>query len=123
MSGKMALDLTSVHAKLRRAEQHFYTLKSEIKAWQHQQPYKYTTGVSPDFTKYFIVINKRIPCEAPIERWSLMIGDTVHNLRSALDHLVYAIAVHQTGQNPPPDENILAFPILKTSAKFTSFKS
>jgi hypothetical protein len=40
-----------------------------------------------------------------------MIGDCLPNLRCALDHLVYAIAIHESGQSPPPCEGSLAFPI------------
>jgi hypothetical protein len=43
---------------------------------------------------------------------ALLLGDAVHNMRSALDHLVYAGAIHVTGKNPPPDERKLQFVIV-----------
>jgi hypothetical protein len=46
-----------------------------------------------------------------LERWSLVAADCVHNLRCALDHLVYAIAVYESGQDPPPNHRGLQFPI------------
>lgn len=61
--------------------------------------------------------------QAPLDRWSLMAGDCVHNLRSALDSLVYAIAIYQSGQNPPPDEDNLQFPIVSDPAKFPKQKT
>src|SRR4051794_32749877 len=50
--------------------------------------------------------------EPPLDRWSLVAGDCVHNLRSALDNLIYAIAIYQSRQNPPPDDKSLQFPIV-----------
>jgi hypothetical protein len=45
---------------------------------------------NPDFTRYsFIIRELRRPA---FKRWALIAGDCIHNLRSALDHLVYAIA-------------------------------
>ncbi len=35
--------------------------------------------------------------DATIRRWGLITGDSVHNLRSALDHLVWQLACHKTG--------------------------
>jgi hypothetical protein len=40
-----------------------------------------------------------------------MLGDALHNLRGALDHTVFALAVAQTRKFPPDDERKLAFPI------------
>lgn len=54
---------------------------------------------------------------------SVCVGDCIHNLRSALDHLVYAIAVHESGQNPPPDENVLAFPLANKPSEFKRAKN
>jgi hypothetical protein len=48
-----------------------------------------------------------------VERWSIIIGDCVHCLRSTLDHLIYSIAINMSGSNPPPDERRLSYPIGK----------
>lgn len=45
-------------------------------------------------------------------RWGLLVGDAVHNMRSALDHLVYALAIRVTGQDPPPDFNRLQYVVV-----------
>ena len=42
---------------------------------------------------------------------ALILGDALHNLRAALDNLVYALAIAQTEKDPPDDETRLAFPI------------
>ena len=115
-----AVDLSSVNLKLSRAEEHFQALKSEIFAYFHHGPYRYAERVSDDFTKYSIVVT-RSECEPPIERWGLMTGDCVHNLRCALDHLIYAIAVFKHG-DPPPDADSLAFPIALKPNAFSSYR-
>ncbi len=45
-------------------------------------------------------------------------GDCVHNLRSSLDHVIYALAVKNTGQNPPPKAGSLYFPIFDSPEKY-----
>ena len=45
------------------------------------------------------------------KRWSLIASDAFHNLRCALDHLVYAFAVFESKSNPPPGKTVLSFPI------------
>jgi hypothetical protein len=42
----------------------------------------------------------------------------LHNLRGALDHTVYHLAVAQTRKDPPDDETRLAFPICSDSTFF-----
>ena len=42
---------------------------------------------------------------------ALELGETLYHLRAALDGAVYAAAIRQTGQNPPPDQNHLEFPV------------
>lgn len=46
----------------------------------------------------------------PIEL-GLELGEFLYQLRSALDACVYAAAVVESGQNPPPDEDRLEFPL------------
>jgi hypothetical protein len=47
-------------------------------------------------------------------RWSLYLGDYLHNLRSALDHMIYAIAVANDHANPDNTQ----FPIYDALAKW-----
>lgn len=57
--------------------------------------------------------------ERPIPmRWSLLLGDAVHNLRSALDHLVYQLALLQQDPLPAGIERSGAFPVCVTEKDF-----
>lgn len=55
--------------------------------------------------------------EAPaLETWALVLGDCVHNLRSALDNLAFALA--RLEQDPPMRPGQIAFPICETKEDF-----
>lgn len=105
----MPLDLTSVEAKFARAKTHLETYRSELIHWRDGKPYRISPERSVDFTRYYLVLH--VEKRPDLLGWTLIIGDCIHNLRCALEHLVYAIAVHESGQNPPPRGNRLAFPI------------
>jgi hypothetical protein len=117
----MPLDLTGVNAKLSRAKDHIRTVKGEVISWQDSSPYSITKETNADFTRWALVIRLLKPADLlrlNLLRWTLIIGDAINNLRSALDHLIYAIAVYESGSNPPPDEKRLAFPICDTFGEF-----
>jgi hypothetical protein len=52
----------------------------------------------------------------------LELGEMVYQLRAALDGAVYAAAVRETGRNPPPDEEGLAFPVCHSRNRFDQSK-
>lgn len=47
---------------------------------------------------------------------SLEFGEMLYQLRAALDACVYRAAILDSGQDPPPNENALEFPICMTAA-------
>jgi hypothetical protein len=111
-----ALDLSSSWAKVRRAEAHIDALEREIVTWVNSNPYRLAKQTNSDLTRHGYVVSILKPPD--LERWSLIASDAFHNLRCALDHLVYAIAVFQTKSDPPPDATVLAFPICDTPKWF-----
>jgi len=50
--------------------------------------------------------------------FSLELGEMLYQFRSALDSCVYAAAIVETGQDPPPKDHRLEFPICNTAADF-----
>jgi hypothetical protein len=50
--------------------------------------------------------------------FSLQIGEILYQLKAALDGSIYASAILDSGQDPPPDEKWLEFPITNSSDKF-----
>lgn len=108
--------LDDVVAKLRRAEEHFDTLKNEIGRWYEMRPYRITKKVNADFTRYSQIVSITNPPD--LQRWAVITSDCFHNLRSALDYLIYAVAIQESSMNPPPDCEKLQFPITDSSAIF-----
>lgn len=114
----MPLDLTSVRAKLTRSQEHTQAFKNEVLAWTERHPYSLLQKKNSDCTRHSLIIRVNEP--PPLQRWSLMIADAFNNLRSALDHLVYAIAVHEAAPNVPARERKLQFPITDCGVRFDS---
>lgn len=112
----MALDLTSARAKLRRAEDHFKAVNDDVGGRLQPSDYKVAKHINADATEHSWVFHATKGMN--FEDISLIAGDCIHNLRSALDHLVYAIAVHESSQDPPPDARRLAFPITCKPSEF-----
>jgi hypothetical protein len=103
-------------AKLARAEEHRNSLGRELRAWYGRKPYALVRHVSADLKRHSLIV--RINAPLPATRLSLIAGDCFHALRSALDHLVYGMAVHHTGTEPPPTHRQLQFPIVDSDAFF-----
>lgn len=105
----MNLDLTGVRAKLSRSQEHAQTVHDEARSWIDRHPYSVTQQVNADSTRYSLILRENEP--APFQRWTLMIADCLNNLRTSLDHLVYSIAVSESGSTSPPYDTRLRFPI------------
>jgi hypothetical protein len=110
------LPIDSALIRIRHAEECFGTLQNQVKSWMNQNPYSLVEKTNTDLTRYSIVL--RVENEPPLPKWSLIASDIVHSLRSALDHYVYAIARYESGQEIPPGDSSLMFPICDTSEKF-----
>jgi len=105
-----AMDLPpSVIAKLDRAHHHVEDLTARITAFSARNPYRIVQDHNADLTEHYLHLRLREPF--PAYEWGSILGDAVHNLRSALDHLIYGIGVRENG-DPPPDFDRLMFPIL-----------
>jgi hypothetical protein len=56
------------------------------------------------------------------EEFSLLLGELLYQLRSALDACIYQATVYATGQDPPPDDDKLEFPITLELTEFPKLK-
>lgn len=63
-----------------------------------------------DLQCHAVYVNRMPDLTMFTERSSLLIGDVVHNLRSALDHLAFQLALKATNGSPP-NERRIQFPI------------
>jgi hypothetical protein len=110
----VAHPLDGVRAKLTRANRHAEELGREITAWNDRYPYGHTSEFDPDTSTY--VFRYRI-FEPPPPSWSVIIGDIVHNLASALDHLAWQLVILNGCE---PIERQTAFPIFKDETHWKS---
>jgi hypothetical protein len=119
----MQIDLKSFNAKLGRATEHVKVFDSELKSWMDKKLYRLVPKTNADFTEHSLVYR----CTEDLDktRVSLVFGDAVHNLRSALDHLIYAVAATKSQGVAPATwkkiEKRIAFPICNSTTAFTEF--
>jgi len=52
---------------------------------------------------------------------ALQLGEMIYQLRATLDSAVYASAIRESGQNPPPNENKWEFPLCQKRCDYLSF--
>ncbi len=102
--------------KIGRAKEHFATLELEITGWVKSNPLAIVKEQDAEGRCHTVFAE--VGKQPSLDRWSLIAGDCIHNLRSALDSVVYAIASHETGRNPPADEKELQFPIASSAGEF-----
>jgi len=105
----------SVELKLSRAAEQAQILKNEIDGWTKANPIRYKTEMYKDGMG-FRVIHEGFLNPPPTERWSLIFGELIHNLRSALDNLAWGLACVKA--DPPKKPKIIKFPIIQNRKDF-----
>ncbi|MFA9446326.1 hypothetical protein [Egicoccus sp. AB-alg6-2] len=95
--------------KLQRAHFLLSELREAMNGFFRERPYTLEAAEAPNGD---LVTRVRVSAEPPLE-WSALAGDIVHNLRSALDHVAWAL-VAEEGQ---PDE-WTCFPITDKERSF-----
>lgn len=74
--------------KIERAKEHLGNLVTEIQAFMKSSPYG---SVTEDDTERGEWVFRAVVPQEPPPRWGAIVGDTIHNLRSALDILWRAV--------------------------------
>src|SRR6185312_2824449 len=95
----------SADMKLQRAQVHLDALNAKVSAWIDSKPYKITPET--DFQRGEYIITTVIQ-DVPMD-FSAIAGDFIHNLRGALDHLVWILAAVGTNHTRPSDN--IYFPV------------
>ena len=107
-------DLHNHELKLRRAAEHLALLDEQIDDWM-DGAHRYVAELDPQSGKKHIIVKVLNP---PPVALRLLIGDSLHNFRSALDNLAYELAVaHHGGGLPYPYFKDSEFPIFKRPMK------
>src|SRR5438128_2342233 len=90
--------LAGAWTKLARAEYHLNALTKEMRVFLDSDPYEFERRLDYENSRYLFYV-KRV--ETPKLQWGAVIGDFIHNLRSALDHLTWQLALkHYRGAIP-----------------------
>ena len=97
--------LDGVRIKVERAKLHDQEVNGEIQQWNERGAYKWSCEVQDEGRRHVYRADNPPPNNP---QWSAMVGDCVHNLRSALDHLAWQL-VRLSGTDRPP--NNINFPI------------
>jgi hypothetical protein len=97
--------LDGVRIKVERAKLHEHAVNGEIQRWYEAGAYTWAGEVQDNGHRH---IWRAVNPPANNPQWSAMVGDCVHNLRSALDHLAWQLVRLSGTDKPPPNIN---FPI------------
>lgn len=96
--------------KFARAAQHARNLQGSIELWNATSPIRTDKLISEDGLTADVVL--RLRSEPPIHEWALSLGDTLHNLRSALDAVVWELS--HIGDAQPKNPRGIYYPICST---------
>lgn len=111
----MLASLDGCSAKLARAEELWQALYGELIAFLERLPYRLEGRFEPgDEENHGDWVVRVAVTEAPPLRWSVVMGEIVHDLRSALDHLAWQLVLLDGGQPTRSTQ----FPIYRVEADF-----
>jgi hypothetical protein len=112
-------EFASCCSKIERADEHINSLKGKLKEWRDSGPYVPIKKIKAKGRRHSVIVN--VKNKPSIQSWSLIAGDAIHNLRSALDHLAVAICRDQVKQLTEKEERAIQFPICDTPENFEEF--
>lgn len=93
--------LASVRLKVKRAELHRKTLDDEGQAWVKRQKAAVIHNTDTEPPWHRLVVDAKA-WEEPPPHWGIVLGDLIHNLRSALDHMIWQLVL---ANNRTPGRN------------------
>jgi hypothetical protein len=107
-----AADFTGTLAKIERAEEHLGVLETKIRAYIESEPIALDSKPNPDGSSedFYFRFVRPIPDDL-----GLILGDCVHNLRSALDHIAMSLAINN---GVDPYDSSVYFPICGSPESF-----
>jgi len=108
--------LESVRAKIGRADTHLDNIKAALSvALDSSTNAEAPLALEQEYEGQHLIIKLK-GSQKPTPALPLLIGDCIHNLRSALDHLVYQLALQNGAAMKAAEQTF--FPIYLTEAKF-----
>jgi hypothetical protein len=87
-------DLIGVDLKIARAKDHFADLRNSMDVVVHPDRYRFVFEYDAETQRHVYTVHD-VPAIPP--GWSVMVGDILYNLRSALDHLAWQLVLRDGG--------------------------
>ncbi len=112
----MPLSLDDAWDKLRWAKKHFEVLRGQIEPFEQRDAHRISVEVDVERGEYKFYVSG---LEDPDPDWGLLIGDCLHNARTALDYVMVRLWAQTTGQDPRDVGNV-QFPIYDDPGEFAS---
>jgi hypothetical protein len=113
--------LDGAHLKRRRANEHLDTLNERISRFFGDHAYAIGCEFNPEASEFRLYATGYD--DVPLREWGVHIGDCLHNLRSALDHLTWQLALLHLKRAPTETEApSIQFPIESDSGRFERAK-
>jgi hypothetical protein len=103
--------LAGIERKIARADEHFRRLHAEMSAWDARRPWRLVPEIHDKGRKHFHRLRFLEP--VPID-WAVILGEAIHDLRSALDQAIYWLTVDWTGSELP----LSSFPVYRRRSNF-----
>ena len=101
----------SVSKKIERAEKHLHDLQAVQQGFLDSNPYDLRIQDNSESGRRETIVTRADPIPADID---VIAGDVIHNLRSALDHVIYQLVLANGGKA----DNGGMFPIWRTKADY-----
>ena len=117
----MAIDLSGVRAKIERAREHRDALEAEIEPVLREERDPIQLSAKLDSDSGYHVFRVAVMPDRWLLRVAVILGDIVHNLRSALDLLAWQLVLNYYGR-PKTEEHrrLVKFPIEQKRSSVTS---
>jgi hypothetical protein len=110
----MVHPLDGPRLKVVRAREHLHALQRVEGRFFERSPFEITDDFNIETGQH--VYRIRVLRDPPIRRFAALVGDCVHNLRSALDHLAWQLSEDASGSNEA--DTTTQFPIFKTETGY-----
>ncbi|HET9677100.1 MAG TPA: hypothetical protein VFP21_06315 [Solirubrobacterales bacterium] len=101
--------------KLKRCLEHLGVLQAATQIYAESNAFAIALERDAETGDHIVKIKVR---DQPSPDIGLILADCIHNLRQALDHAAYSMAVLISGSNPPPNELTAGFPIHNSRGAF-----
>lgn len=117
----MAIDLSGVRTKIERAWEHRYALEAEVEPVVAGEAHQIQMSAKLDPDSGYHVFRVSVMPDEWQRHVAVVLGDIVHNLRSALDQLAYQLVLNHY-RRPPTEKlrRLVQFPIEMNPNSVTS---